>query len=707
MTTIRPVIAGNSRGFLAGFAVQELQRKIATPPYNKLWELLVQRAREQIAAGRKSNFSIYTGAIGWLNHTPAVLEAALMALLANDADARAYVHECIKFIADFAGRARPGAVAAGYAGELAARAGLGAALPIHSHAQVAMAADILRPQLSDEALGTLLNFMRHTAIDYNAGRNGYTCYSAGNNIAWCQSTQAAVCALLWGDDCAHPAWRTVVEHGIAHTRGYLKYGCDAAGFSYEGTGYGHGVFYNMFNLVQLLKQSGYTDLYAQEPRLRAIFESALQSMFPDQTFLTNDNDVGLHGASSLYYLLFAYREYHDPAYLSFWYAYQGPDHPLRPYGDLFPWLYRVANIPGVALDGLSSLFFTVLYWDAAAAYPPLEQIKRPTATYSPGTERADIRTSWSRNAVYVNILGAGRSHMSQTHRHADAGHFSLFAHGDYLAIDTGRYNSNEDQHNVVLVDGKNHVHVKGWAMDHMKGALLNFQAHADFTYLKADMAQMKGCYWADRHFFFVNFGPDQAYLVTLDNINPDDSQHSFWWQLQANHDCKFTIASNNKAALHGPRARLDLTFAIPSPQDFPKSPHTLELRQDVQEWQWPYGRQQKIEGILAVGVLQSSVRRPRLIAEVTGLNGVILAVLSPRPQGDPPLAVRQRERRHLIEIEVEAGAYRDTILAALDRGYINTESVEAMTELLFIRRTASGEVVRTWSIDGASILLKA
>lgn len=685
-----PAIARSSRGFLAGFSEEELRRKITTPPYDKLWARLLTRTAEQIAAVRRSNFGVLTGAIGWHNHTPAILEAALIALLADDADALAYVHECIQHIVDFAAKARA----------TDPRAKL---IIIHSHAQVAMAADLLRHKLSNEALAALLKFMRHTAIDFNDGSAAYTCYNAGNNIAWCQSTQAAVCALLWGEDCQHPNWRAVVDDGIAHTRGYLKYGCDAAGFSYEGTGYGHGVFYNMFNLVQLLKQSGYADLYVQEPRLRAIFESSLRSLFPDRSFLTDDNDVGLHGASSLYYLLFAYREYHDPVYLSFWYAYQGPDHPLRPYGDLFPWLHRIANIPGVALDSLSSLFFTVLYWDARALSPPLENVKRPTAAYSPGTERADLRTSWSRNAIYVNILGAGRSHMSQTHRHADAGHFSLFAYGDYLAIDTGRYNSNEDQHNVVLVDGKNHRHVQGWTMDHLKGALHNFQTTESLTYLKADMAQIKGCYWAERHFLFVNFGPDHAYLVTLDDINPDDSFHSFWWQLQANHDCSFTIASNNQAALHGPHTRLDLTFAIPDPQDFPSSPHTLKLRQDIQEWQWPYGKEQKIDGLLAAGVLQSSVRRPRLIAEVSGLNGVILAVLSPRLRDQSPLAIRQVKRQRLLEIVIAAGEYLDTILAAPSRGFIKTPNVEAMTELAFVRRDSSGNVLLTWSVDGASV----
>lgn len=695
MTTIqrgRPVISLEPRGFLAGFDINELRRKIATAPYDKAWARLVQRGKEQIALVRASKFTKYTGAIGWHNPATAVLEAALMALLVDDRDALEYVHESIAFLAEKA-KARKDNPKAKFDN-------------IHAHIQVAIAADMLRTKLSDEALTTHLAFMRDHAIDYHLGPEGFARYNAGNNINWCQNVHAAGCALLWGEDCGHPDWRSVVEIGIKHTRGYLKYGCDEAGFSFEGTGYGHGVFFNLFNFVQLLKQSGYADLYVQEPRLKRIFDSTLQSMFPDRSFFTNDNDVGLHGAASVYYLLFAYRQWRDPFYMGFWNEYQGPDHPMRPYGDFFPWLNRVCDQNEPALDMLSSIFFAILYWDASAPATPLEQLNRPTTTYSPGTERADFRTSWSRDAVYVNILGAGRSHMSQTHRHADTGHFSFFAHGDYLAIDTGRYNSNEDQHNVVLVDGKNHLHVNNWGMDGNKGRLENFQSRGDLTYIMADAAHMKGCFWADRHFFFVKYGPDQAYLAILDNLNPDNAKHNFLWQLQANHDCKIDIQSDTKAALVGPRARLDMTFAVPGPLDFPGSPHVMTLRQDIQEWQWPYGKPQEISGILKVGVLQSSVYRPRLLADVTGLNGVILSLLSPRRHGEAPLPVRHVPRKFLLEMEIEAGEYRDTILAAPDRGYIETETVSAMTELAWIRRDQTGRVLQIWSVDGSPVTVK-
>ncbi len=678
-----------SRGLLAGFAIGELKTKITREPYAKLWTRLKMRTREVMKAARDSGFEVGTGGLGWHSRTPMLPEAALLARLAEDGDALRYVEECIDFLNAFSRQKM---------------ADGDRALLLHSHAEVAMATDMLRDLLSPEALEALLGFMREIAIDYHAGMDSYIMYGGGGNIVWCHNVQAAVCALLWGEDCAHPAWQEVVEHGINHTRCYLKYGCDASGFSYEGTGYGHGVFQVMFMFVQLLQQSGHADLYRTEPRLREIIEASLRVLFPDHSFLTNDNDVGLIGAESMPYLLLAHRAYGDPLYLGFWYAYQGPDNPRRPYGDIRPWVNQLTGIAEPTPDAVFSLAMAVLYWDADAPRIELAQADRPTAHYAPGTETANLRSSWRTDAVYVNIQGAGRSHMSQTHRHADAGHFAIFAHGDYLAIDTGRYNSDEDQHNVVLVDGKCHRPIApGWGMDPLSGRLSKFQQTELLSYVRADMAQEKACFWADRHFLFVPWGPDDAYLVVLDNLNRDNQKHSYWWQLQGNPEFAFTIDGERRATLHGKNARLDINFAIPSPQDFPEEPHTIKLRQDVKEWHWPYGREQDTDVMEKHGLLVSSVRRPRLIAEVTGLNGMILAVISPRRQNAEPLAVRQLEERRILRIEIACGAFTDTVLAALDHGFIRLDGIEALTELAFMRRDSSGKLIGSWTIDGSPL----
>jgi hypothetical protein len=673
------------RGF--SFDIPSLRAQSQSGPKAHLWQYLTTRTRQQIAQARSSNFTAAHGSLGWHDQTPAILEAALLALLDHDTDTLAYIHQSIDHLAQQTASTR----ATNPTAKL---------VNIHSHARIAIAADLVRPLLSDHARSTLLHLIKHTWIDYRPGKNGITQYCAGSNIQWAHNIQAGTCALLWGADAGHPTWQTAVDDAVTQTLAYLKYGCDSSGFSFEGNGYGHSVFSYLFPFVELLINTNTTNLYTREPKLLAILDSAIQSLFPDQNFLTNDNDLGLLGVSSLFYALLAHKHHPDPAYMGLWHAYQGPSHPLRPYGDTGPWLQKLAGLPTTPLEGTSSLFYTMLYWDPSAPVTPIENCTRPLATYAQGTERADIRTSWSPKAVYANILGAGRSHHSQTHRHADAGHFSLFAHGDYLAIDTGRYNANEDQHNVTLINNQNAYPITGWGMDHKKGSLSGFTQSGPLTHLKADMAHLKNCHWADRTFLFINYAPDRAYLITLDNINVDNQPHAFNWQLHANQACALSITSDTSANLQGQNASLDLTFAVPT------SPHTLTLRQDEKAWQNPYNSTQKPTGVLSHGVLLSSVARPRLLADVQGPNGVILAILSPRPNNQPPLKITRTHHPKAIELQIHTDQFIDTIITAPDRALIDTPTITALTELIFVRRDLTGKTLFTWTPDNAPITLR-
>lgn len=138
------------------------------------------------------------------------------------------------------------------------------------------------------------------------------------------------------------------------------------------------------------------------------------------------------------WLLYTARRYNDPLHLGLWYAYQGPEIRHRPYGDGNPWLEeRSLDTKPFSHDLTMPYVQTLLFWDADAPYTPIERSDRPTAVYSPGTEHVNIRTSWNHGAVYVNLAGAGRNAASQTHRHADSGHFLFVTIGGddgYLVV---------------------------------------------------------------------------------------------------------------------------------------------------------------------------------------------------------------------------------------------------------------------------------
>ena len=354
---------------------------------------------------------------------------------------------------------------------------------------------------------------------------------------------------------------------------------------------------------------------------------------------------------------------------------------------------------------MPSNLLTLLWWAPDVPIQPVEEAGLPTADHSRGTEMANFRTSWGPAATYLNVLGSGRSHTGAGHAHADCGHFSIFGRGEYLAVDTGRYNVDEDQHNVVLIDGKCHLPLPegAWGFNQRSGRLHSFQRHSLLDYVVADSAHQKNCCWADRHVMFVRLGGDDGYIVTADNINRDHQKHSYWWQLHANPDCRIEVTGAQSAVVWGQRARLDVEFLFPGPDDIPDDPHKLELRTD--EVYWGYGK--KDEPSLEAretGLLVTSYRRPRLIAELTGLNGLLLAIMVPRGLDEPPLAIRRESPRRLLRAEIGSDNCQDTVVAALDHGYIRTSDIEGCAELALIRRDSDGAVLGTWTSDGEIVV---
>ena len=261
--------------------------------------------------------------------------------------------------------------------------------------------------------------------------------------------------------------------------------------------------------------------------------------------------------------------------------------------------------------------------------------------------------------------------------------------------------SNEDQHNVVLVDGKCAHFVEGWGQDFWSGRLTAHQTNDLLSYCCIDAAHMKDCRWALRHFMFVPYGPDQAYLITFDSINKDGQVHTNWWQLQANPDYEFTIPGGRQAALHGDNARLDISFAIPTIESFPAAPPSMTLRQDVQDWGKPYGGDNAKAQHEGTGLVNTCLERPRLIAEVE--SNWIMAAISPRRKDEAPLPIRQIDECRVLRLEIDCGAFIDTILAAPDHGCIQLADVQALTELALIRRDPEGKLLATWTVDDAEI----
>lgn len=694
-----------SLGLLCARDDGELTARIAREPYAALWRRLVSRweglaARADVRAGtfRQAN-------LGLAACTPRVIDAALIHRLTAREDALAYVVQCVdRLTARYADAHTPD--------ELRGRTGRASGPVVLSHGEVALAADLVRESLPPETRAGLGRIMRECIIGFTGFEGTLGGYGSGANIPCCRDINAGIAALTWGEECGYREWKPVVWKASEVARQYLHHGCDAGGFSYEGTGYGHSMFLYIYLYAQLLRQSGVRDLFAEEPLLERIPEASQHMLLDDHSFAATTNDHGLLEPWSMWWLLLTAQHYRRPDHLGLWHAFQGPDHPVRPYGDVWPWYAEQAGVVGRDEEKPDpSLLAAFLWWDATAPVEPIERSRLPLAQCAEGTGTATFRTGWTPGGVFAAFLGGGRSHTCFGHAHLDCGHFGISAYGRYLAVDTGRYNFHENQHSVVMVEGRerhpDYPEGKGMASDMLGGRLCDFERGAFVDYCKADAAQMKNCTWADRHFLFVRTPGGGAYVVTLDNIlTPSPDPSTFCWQMQVHPKATIALAGDRQARVTDGGARLDIDFFMKDNLFAPGAEPRFALSQDVQEWVWPYGRSEDASLFERTGLLVSSLRRPRLLARQTSVSCFLGAVISPRRTEAPPRRVRTWNRANLVGLVVEDEACTDTLLIALDHAYIDTPEYYGLCELALVRRTPDSPAPAVWTKGGAVLTIR-
>jgi len=689
-------MATPSLGLLAGLDEEVLRQRTEAPACRDLWQYLLERWEGVVALEAETDGYLNQGSLAWHSITPMVVEAALIARLTGRADALDYVRRCIGYLlSEYEG--------------LTTFEGLSPKPYVLSHGEVALAADLCRDALGAETRQPLAAVMR-MCIDYTALDGALAGYGCGGNVPLCRNVNAGVCALTWGAESGHPAWQRVVDGARDNVRQYLRHGCDADGYSYEGTGYGHAVFMFIYAFAQLLRQRGWDDLFAREPLLERIADAAQTMLLGDRSFLATTNDLGTGSPFSCWWLLLTARYYDRPDHLGFWQAFQGPTHPIRPWGDIWPWWARRAGQDErTIVHADNTLLWTFLHYDADAPVQPLEHSTLPTASCAPGTGTAAFRTSWRTGATFACLLGGGRSHTCFGHAHADCGHFGIAVGGEYLAIDTGRYNTNEDQHSVVLIDGENRMPSSregAWGADRRSGMLRDFHRHPLLDTCCADASHMKNCIWAKRHFFFIRCGGDDAYIVMLDNINTDQRPHRYGWQLQAHPDSRVEITGDHTAGVVGSEARLDCHFFIKPAPAAPDHSHSLSLRTDVQEWVWPYGRDQDTTVFERTGTFTTSVRRPRLIAEHHGPTCMLLSVIVPRRKDRATPTIAQERCTNGFRLRIDCGDFVDTFVAAPDHAYIETPGISGLAEFALVRRDPDETLLDWWVADGGELHLE-
>lgn len=175
------------------------------------------------------------------------------------------------------------------------------------------------------------------------------------------------------------------------------------------------------------------------------------------------------------------------------------------------------------------------------------------------------------------------------HGHPDQGSFTMDAYGGHLVADFGLYGKysgvanewvhNKSSHNYILIDDK------GQADDHHTGSGRNMRdgsidafintPFVDYVLANNSLAYLGGKAGkvdrANRHFIFVRKPNRQGYLILVDDLKKDSTDHKYTWMLHSAffHEAKvdeakseFSITPINKSLSYEIKdARADEAFA--------------------------------------------------------------------------------------------------------------------------------------------------
>lgn len=654
-------------GLLKGYDIDALRRKIRSAPFATIYDALSEAAYKAIDADLESDVIVSRGWCHSQYFTSRVMEAAFVYRMTGDPRAAAHVARQIdkldRVYAD---------MPHSFAREIPGFAGRPTAY--FSNAHTALAAVMCRDGLPDSSYQKLCRLARkHLIADAGDPAYFFTHWNAGHNAVITHAIAAAIVAMTLGHEVGHPETDKFIAFGRDACEMHAHWSHDEEGSPYEGPMYAMVTLEWVFLFADLLKRHGGEDLFATLPKFKAIAQAAAEMQLPGFVGISGFEDSrSLINQQMMPWLLLTAREYRREQDLALWWdTARAPDPTL---------LHQAQN---KAWTGL----FDLLWWDGMLPKKHISKHEMPTAFFGRGTAVGVMRTSWNDDAVCLYVLGQGRSVNVPDHTHADAGHFSIYAYGDYLAYDTAYFNFDEDTHSVVLIDDKPHwPTVRG---NLYPGRFDAVQRHAMLDFVSVDAAAAKGCMWATRQVLFIRGEGDFAYTVVLDKINVDVKVHNYKWQLQANMNTRIEVGGEREASVIGGKARLDCTFFNTLPGDFPTCPHTMKVYADQHAHMNVWSK--KLE------------TNPRLICEQTGPNCTIMAVIIPRRIDEPRIRVTDATAYRTGVAYVEHGSWIDQIIFASDHIHVRLPQVHASSEVIVIRRDRSGKVIDTWTIDGKPV----
>lgn len=571
-------------------------------------------------------------------------------------------------------------------------------------AEVLVAYDLMQPLLSvaDQRLLVEQAVERLRVCQKMAGE--HYLLGAGANYGMTHT----LCALLWllaidGDPGA-PSLDAERAALVRDFEAALYSGLGEGGYPSEDMGYGTLMASRLAMTATALRRAGLYDAYEKCPRFSRFGRAMLHFVQPWGEFLSNTGDHSddfRYRERALPYLA---RHNNDPTltWLTGTLIHPALDKKHR---DIhYPVSDETRLSPGFQVP-TSAIMLMALPDAPLPMHPKLAGI--PTAFVDRDRGIVSLRSGWEADDTFVYFDGSQRPAGAQGHAHDSGGHFSLSALGEYFAVGPGRYGIEQDQHNVLLIDGRSGRSTDGhWGASPHQGRLIDYRPDPFCDYAAADNTTQANCYWSFRHLGLVKNpvptkkasdsersaeAPDTAppgYVWTVDDVNAANDFREFWWTLCSDPGNKIELAGDH-AIVHGWRhgGMLRVHFAIPSPDSYPK-PHTIELAQDIpRSSSYKYVSQKEMELKAFHTVHHAVYFRPRLIGKMKGYNGRIMAVMVPQKKGAPaPIVESLPTLEGALAMRLTFPLVKDTIIWAYSHQLLEADGIRARGTWLVVRR---------------------
>lgn len=487
---------------------------------------------------------------------------------------------------------------------------------------------------------------------------------------------------------------------LGFLRRSIHRGADEGGTLYEGPGYGWRDLEWLSYMAEVLYRLGAADLWREEPRFSEIARNWSYLVLPGGYGQNNYCDASRKGCDRpLLGVLLAARRLNDPVLQWTWEQLGGRDSTRG--GRPVPTSWRYGLGQSILWDG-----------DGHKAVSPGDA-GQPDARCSGRAGIAISRSDWADDALYCSLLASKRDSSTFVHQQVDSGHLSLYALGEAFSVDSGYGDIKGCYHSVMMPNAQEpSTAPTGFGQMFFGGEMDLFAAGRGADYARVDSACQWECHWAYRHMLHVK-GPGAApYVVLLDNMNHGPDLICYRWQLNSEPGNQIECdAEADRAVIHGKQHRLEVAWCYPSHADYSPS-HWLDLSAVTIKGspRGGPGVSKDVNGQVVAkyphgGWTTGLGERPQLIADLWGVNGVLLTALIPRTADSATVEIERVNATDQLGLIIHHGNVTDTVIGSPQHREIELDGISGEASLVVVRRDNAGHLLWWAAADAYALFV--